>query len=229
VSCVMLRANGKQEQLQLDTSPRKRQAEEFLGAACTMLGEWSDQQVVLIARQDYETEGNSAAPLSTHKLQPPFHAFKVHGDILLMKLGEDSLPLNYTLKEYEAFQALEIEEWEIEEEDDDEEDEEDEEGGDGDGDGDAASGDEEDDSEEFAEHLFMQLVEKFKKEHGGRDPTEAQLKELEVQVGQMIEEMAGGDDDEDDDSGDDEEDEDEEEDDDEDDDDDEEDEEEDDE
>ena len=113
-----------------------------------MLGEWSDYQIVLIGRNDYDDESksnvccstkicmfiwilDSALPISTHKLQPPFHNFIVHGDLLLMKLGDDSVPLNYTKAEYEEFQKLQIEEWELDDEEDD--DEEGEEGDDQDG------------------------------------------------------------------------------------------------
>ena len=185
VSCVILRADGSQEEIKLDTSPRKRQAEDFLGGACTMLGEWSEQMVVLIARQDYEDASQS---LSQHKLQPPFHAYKIHGDILLMKLGEDSTPLNYTLTEYTEFQQLEIEEWLLPSED-----EEDEDGSDDGSDAD------------FAEHLFLQLVDKFVSDHKGREPTKDELVVIEAQVQDMISDMATNNDDEDDDSGSDEE------------------------
>ena len=35
-----------------------REAEKYLGGACAMLGEWSDFQVVLICRNDYDSEGS---------------------------------------------------------------------------------------------------------------------------------------------------------------------------
>ena len=63
-------------------------------------------------------------------MQPPFHKFVVHGDLLLMKLGDDSVPLNFTKSEYEEFQKLEIEEWELDDSEDEEDGEEGEEGND---------------------------------------------------------------------------------------------------
>ena len=125
--CVVLRTDGSIEEIKLDTSPRKREAERVLKHPCTMLGEWDEQQVVLIARSDYEEPNQS---LSAHKLQPPFHNFTVHGDVLLMKLGDDSTPEDYRRSEYEEFQKLVIDEWEIasDEEDEEEDGDEDDEG-----------------------------------------------------------------------------------------------------
>lgn len=193
VSCVVLRADGSKEEIKLDTSPHKRHADQVLGSACTMIGEWDEQQVVIIARQDFDSP-ETTKPLSVQVLQPPFHSFEIHGDLLLMKLGEDSQPLDYTLAEYEAFQALEIEEYDLSDDDGEEED-----------------GDEDEDNE-LQQHLYDQLLATWRSSHKGAEPNAEQKMEINKQVVQMMMEMANasGDDDEDDDSGSDDDDEDEE-------------------
>lgn len=150
-----------------------------MGAECTMLGEWPDEQVVLIARNDYETKED--LPLNQHKLQPPFHKFEIRGDVLLMKLDGESNPVDYSKESYEAYSKLELPEWtldEIEESEDDESD-----------------GD-------LFDHVLSQLVDKFKTEHSGRNPTQQELNALIAEAENMVDEMEGNPDNEDDDSGD---------------------------
>lgn len=97
-----------------------RAAELFLGGPCTMIGEWSDINVVLIAQLEFDHSGDGKA-LNVHKLQPPFHKYVVYGDILLMKLGDDSEPCDFNMVEYDRFSKIEMEPWELEEEDEEEE------------------------------------------------------------------------------------------------------------
>jgi Family of unknown function (DUF5880) len=108
VTVVMLRANGSIEELVLDMSPKLQLVAKELGGSVGFLGQWEMLEVVLVIRADQDDE---KVAISSQKLQPPFHDASVRGDIMLMRNDEDGLPVDFTLKEYQTFQQLVIEEW----------------------------------------------------------------------------------------------------------------------
>jgi len=147
---VVLRAGPekKKEELLLDFTPKKQAVQETLGGQITFMGMWAKRvQCVIIQRIDQEElEANNSAPVNEHKLQPPFHDVDpVRGDLLLMSTDESGEPVNFTLKEYDDFAALDIDPNEVDEDDEDDDEEDDEEDDDedeeDDGEGDAEDDD----------------------------------------------------------------------------------------
>ena len=108
VTVVMLRANGSTEELVLDMSPKLQLVAKELGGSVGFLGQWETLEVVLVIRADQDDE---KVAISSHKLQPPFHDASVRGDIMLMRNDEEGIPVDFSLKEYQTFQQLVIEEW----------------------------------------------------------------------------------------------------------------------
>ena len=51
VKCVMLRASGVAEQLQVDMSPKLQETQKLLGGGATFLGQWEDLEVILMVSE----------------------------------------------------------------------------------------------------------------------------------------------------------------------------------
>lgn len=166
VNCVMLRADGSIEAVDVDMTPSQRRCQELLGGELTFLGQWEDLQVVLLASKDQS--GN--LPLNKHKLQPPFHDVVAYGDILLTRSDDDGEAAHFPLSEYMSFKDQVIETWkpssDAEKDSEDEDDNE----------------DMPELSEEEALAAFLpQLVEAFRAEYK-REPNEDELNELKAQI-----------------------------------------------
>ena len=108
VTVVMLRADGSMEEIVLDMSPKLQLVAKEIGGSVGFLGQWEMLEVVLVIRGDQDDE---KVAINSHKLQPPFHDASVRGDIMLMRNNEEGIPVDFTLKEYQTFQQLVIEEW----------------------------------------------------------------------------------------------------------------------
>ncbi len=72
------------DEIEVDTTPKKSQAQEILGGPITFLGQYEDEDLVLICRRPETLEKDT--PMNSHKLQPPFEHTKVQGDILIMRV-----------------------------------------------------------------------------------------------------------------------------------------------
>ena len=190
VPCVILLADGTTSEQTLDLTPKTRTIQSLIGGEVTFVGQWSEPSVsgvVLIARRGGLSAGLA---INAHKLQPPFHAETVHGDIVLMRSGEDGIPVAFTKKEYKAWQKVEVEEFVVESEEEEEgmedEDEDEESGEEKENmEGDFGSDDESDGEDDMMDFFMGHITEKFEKENG-RAPDEA---ELEAMKGALMEKM----------------------------------------
>lgn len=225
VSCVVLRAAATAdsdenkpsandnhhetlvEQIKLDTTPKKAEVETVLGGPFTFVGQYHEEGIVLMAKRgnvfaandDDEEEKKPSEPLNPHKLQPPFEACRVYGDILVLKVAEcddeddenenpapsvktnDEFFLHYTKEEYLKFAARTDVVPPVQPEvDEEEEAEEEEEENDWSGGEDSGDEEEEECSEEEAQSAMMQLLmatclRKFQEENGRGPSTEELL------------------------------------------------------
>eukprot|EP00595_Chromulina_sp_UTEXLB2642_P001025 CAMPEP_0196764568 /NCGR_PEP_ID=MMETSP1095-20130614/6447_1 /TAXON_ID=96789 ORGANISM="Chromulina nebulosa, Strain UTEXLB2642" /NCGR_SAMPLE_ID=MMETSP1095 /ASSEMBLY_ACC=CAM_ASM_000446 /LENGTH=379 /DNA_ID=CAMNT_0042120535 /DNA_START=100 /DNA_END=1239 /DNA_ORIENTATION=- len=110
---VLLKSNGSIEEIRVSNAS----FDVVLGGESDFIGGWDENNVIIVARIDNSEE------LNKHKLQPPFHKKEIYGDIILIKTNEDNVRVDYTVDEFNKFQAQEIEEWELDENDDDDGDE----------------------------------------------------------------------------------------------------------
>ena len=177
VQCVLLKADGTEEEIEVDMTPSLRRCQEILGGELTFLGQWEDLQVVILVSKDQSGKGIKK---NNHKLQPPFHAETAYGDILLTRSDDDGEAAHFRLSEYTAFKNKKITEWKpaFNAEDGSESGDEEEESG----------GDEEDEDidmemeeEEVLEIFLPRLVEAFKEEYK-RDPNEEEIEELKAKI-----------------------------------------------
>jgi hypothetical protein len=100
VKCVLLRADGSEEEMDVDMTPSLGKCQEILGGALTFLGQWEDLQVViLISKPDPAND----LPPNKHKLQHPFSTEMVFGDILLTRSDDDGEAGHFDLTEYTTF------------------------------------------------------------------------------------------------------------------------------
>lgn len=190
VSCVLLKADGTIEAVEIDMTPRLRKVQEMFSGEITLLGQWEDIQVVLIAGKNRTV--SSGFPLNKHKLQPPCHDLTVFGDILLTRSDDAGEAAHFPLAEYMEFKDKVITDWKPLSENDESQDEDD------------SDGSDESDEEKMMELIAPQLIAQFK-EANGRAPTDEELENLKQSFLDFDPE-----DDEDDEEDDDEEDEDEE-------------------
>jgi Family of unknown function (DUF5880) len=112
VQGVLLSADGTSKQIEVDMTPAKREVDAILGGDLTILGQYADLDAILLVLADQSAPTLAANP---HKLQPPFHAREVKGNIVILRSDEDGEFTNFTLSEYEEFLKLEIEEFDVEE------------------------------------------------------------------------------------------------------------------
>ena len=197
-------------EIEIDTTPSKSMVAKILGGSFTFLGQYEDEGIVLMMRNQQGDADN--LPVNPHKLQPPFQDATVRGDILVLKVapeepadGDDEennnncivnksneeFFLNYTMDEFMKFAARtdvvapvvsmeDIEEDENEEDASDEEDEAEEEM-----EGEDDSEDEEEGAGGFMELLMGQVMQRFQQENG-RMPDELELQALQGAIAQKL-------------------------------------------
>jgi len=76
-------------------------AKDILGAPATILGEWSEKQVILLRGK----HSSPSVPINQHKLRSPFNGRNFRGDILLYRVNGNGKAENFTLSEYQNFVA----------------------------------------------------------------------------------------------------------------------------
>lgn len=98
VSVVVLKADGSAEERKLDMTPRLNMVAAVLGGPATFVGQYEEEQVVVLCRRDQTQD----LPLSKHKLAPPLDGEVVRGDMVCVRMDEDAEPRDFTLAEYQA-------------------------------------------------------------------------------------------------------------------------------
>ena len=91
------RKNDIQE-IDLDIAPEKNEIFKILRGKASFLGQWPDEQVVIVKCELCDTEFD--LPVNQNRLPRPFTNMIVFGRILLIRMDEDSEPQDFTLKEY---------------------------------------------------------------------------------------------------------------------------------
>jgi len=91
------RKNDIQE-IELDIAPEKNEIFKILRGKASFLGQWPDEQVVIVKCELCDTEFD--LPVNQNRLPRPFTNMIVFGRILLIRMDEDSEPQDFTLKEY---------------------------------------------------------------------------------------------------------------------------------
>ena len=193
-------------EIEVDTTPRKSQVSQVLGGPITFLGQYEDEDLVVVCRRAESMD--SSTPWNPHKLQPPFDDAQVQGDILIMKLApeeeekangdeptksvstDDEFFLDFTKDEYIAFALRDdVEPPEMEKQVEDEEEEEIEEDGDDEefvGEDDDEEGDDDAEPQVAMMNLIMgQVLRRFHEENG-RGPDTRELLELRSALAQKL-------------------------------------------
>jgi hypothetical protein len=158
VEAVRLEASGELRQVRLDMTPSRDAVSQQLGGLATFVGQFSRQGVCVLCLRDPEPE----VPANAGKLPYPLEEEQVNGAALMIRMSDESEPLDFSL---EDFRVLESEQAELkargdperkaaeaaardaeadEDEDKDDEPDEDEEGGEEAEGGEEGEGDEED-------------------------------------------------------------------------------------
>ena len=196
------------DEIEVDTTPKKSQAQKVLGGPITFLGQYEDEDLVLVCRRPESLE--EGTPWNPHKLQPPFDNTEVQGNILIMRTkphdeesdeqpvvapsDTDDFFLDFTKDDYIQFalrddveppefqevQSGDEEEEAIEESEEEEEEEEEYLGEDDD--------DDEDDEEAqvaMMNLIMAQVLRRFHEENG-RGPTTPELLELRSALAQKL-------------------------------------------
>jgi len=83
-------------QIDLDINPEKNEVAKHLQGGATFIGQWPELDVVIIKSID-------ARELNENRLPPPFDHVVVHGNILLVRMDENSDHQQFTLEEYRSF------------------------------------------------------------------------------------------------------------------------------
>jgi len=110
---VILRADGKKEEVEFDSSPEANMLYNLLGGIVTIVGKWYCNGVVILKQREPKED----APTNVHSLPKPYHTEKVQGDIALVKMNDDaSVCVDFTLSDWEAFSSLSAEALEEQEE-----------------------------------------------------------------------------------------------------------------
>jgi hypothetical protein len=206
------------DELEIDTTPKKSMVQQVLGGPITFLGQYEDEDLVLVCRRP-ESLGEEVA-WNPHKLQPPFENTEVQGDILIMRVkkeeeklehdeadgsdkpisdGTDDFFLDFTKEDYIQFalrddvEPPEFEEQEVEEQEEEELEEEDDEEILGEDDDDDDEDD--DDNQVGMMNLIMAQVLRRFNEENGRGPNTQELLELRSalahKLGVELPEVAG--------------------------------------
>ncbi len=85
-------------EIHVDISPYKNEIFKILKGKASFLGQWPDEQVVIIKTEP--EEALTELKLNTNRLPRPFTNMIVYGRILLLRMDDNADPQNFTLKEY---------------------------------------------------------------------------------------------------------------------------------
>ena len=85
-------------EIDLDIAPEKNEIFKILRGKASFLGQWPDEQVVIVKCELCDSEFD--LPVNENKLPRPFTNMIVFGRILLIRMDEDSEPQDFTLEEY---------------------------------------------------------------------------------------------------------------------------------
>jgi len=85
-------------EIHVDISPHKNEIFKILRGKASFLGQWPDEQVVIIKTEP--DESLTDLTLNTNRLPRPFTNMSVYGRILLIRMDENADPQDFTLKEY---------------------------------------------------------------------------------------------------------------------------------
>jgi len=106
MTCAVL-INEKRNDIQeihVDISPYKNEIFKILKGKASFLGQWPDEQVVIIKTEP--EEALTDLKLNTNRLPRPFTNMIVYGRILLLRMDDNADPQNFTLKEYHKMTQL---------------------------------------------------------------------------------------------------------------------------
>jgi len=104
ISVVLLHSDGRLEQIEADMTPRLDTPGRLLGGKGAFIGEWGDEQVVIMQRRDGDIGGeeeNEELEMNQHELPPPYDDVKVRGNILLIRMDQKAEPKDFTVEEYQ--------------------------------------------------------------------------------------------------------------------------------
>jgi hypothetical protein len=85
-------------EINLDIAPEKNEIFKILRGKASFLGQWPDEQVVIVKCELCDTEFD--LPVNQNRLPRPFTNMIVFGRILLIRMDDYSEPQDFTLKEY---------------------------------------------------------------------------------------------------------------------------------
>ena len=91
-------------EIHVDISPYKNEIFKILKGKASFLGQWPDEQVVIIKTEP--EEALTDLKLNTNRLPRPFTNMIVYGRILLLRMDDNADPQNFTLKEYHKMTQL---------------------------------------------------------------------------------------------------------------------------
>tara|TARA_B100001769_G_scaffold260627_1_gene241391 strand:- start:665 stop:1069 length:405 start_codon:yes stop_codon:yes gene_type:complete len=85
-------------EIHIDISPYKNEIFKILRGKASFLGQWPDEQVVIVKTE--RDEALSELILNTNRLPRPFTNMLVYGRILLLRMDDNADPQDFTLREY---------------------------------------------------------------------------------------------------------------------------------
>ncbi len=85
-------------EINIDISPCKNEIFKILGGKASFLGQWPDEQVVIVKCEPKDS--TFELNLNQNRLPRPFTNMIVHGRILLLRMDDNAEPQDFTLKEY---------------------------------------------------------------------------------------------------------------------------------
>jgi len=85
-------------EINIDISPSKNEIFKILGGKASFLGQWPDEQVVIVKCEPKDS--TFELNLNQNRLPRPFTNMIVHGRILLLRMDDNAEPQDFTLKEY---------------------------------------------------------------------------------------------------------------------------------
>ena len=87
--------HGDLREISLDISSKTSQVTQYLGGVGTFIGQWIDQDIVIMKCRDPLIE----PMINCNKLAKPFGKHMVMGPILLIRMDDKSEPQDLTLEE----------------------------------------------------------------------------------------------------------------------------------
>ena len=85
-------------EINIDISPSKNEIFKILGGKASFLGQWPDEQVVIVKCEPKDS--TFELNLNQNRLPRPFTNMIVHGRILLLRMDDNAEPQDFILKEY---------------------------------------------------------------------------------------------------------------------------------